>query len=303
MKKNSYSFVLNDAQQELLVALLATGNYRPATVPHARCAAALPDCKVVLYTSGKCLIQGKGAEEWVRFTLEPLVLQEALIDYQEERNPEMFEPHLGVDESGKGDFFGPLVVAAVYTDCELVRTLQALGVRDSKNIKSDKVIRQLARDIRKAVPGRFNVVCIGPVAYNRLYGTFRNVNKLLAWGHARAIENLLEKVPDCPTALSDKFGPTHRIETALQQRGQKIKLIQRVRAESDPAVAAASILARETFIDRMDQLGKEHGIELPRGASDRTVEAARELVRRHGPEVLGQVSKQHFKTTEKVLTP
>jgi ribonuclease HIII len=301
MKKNSYSFKLTPEQQDMLEALLTTGNLKPDTVPHARCAAALADCRIVLYQSGKCLIQGKGAEDWVRFTLEPLVLQEAIIDYQEERNPESYAPHIGVDESGKGDYFGPLAVASVFTDRPTVEAFRALNVRDSKNIKSDKVIRKTAREIREAAQGRFNVVVIGPGAYNRLYEKMRNVNKLLAWGHAKAIENLLEKVPDCTTALSDKFGPSHRIEHALQQRGRKIKLVQKVRAESDPAVAAASILAREAFIDRMDKLSEQYHLHLPRGASAQTVEAARELVRRHGADALTACAKLHFKTTQKVL--
>jgi len=139
MKQNSHTIKLTAEQQEKLIIILQDSKYTPVEVPHTRIAVAAENCRINLYNSGKCLVQGKGAEEWITFTLEPEVLGEARIGYNAIHDPESVQPHMGVDESGKGDFFGPLVVAAVYTDRELVKTLQALGVRDSKNIKSDKV--------------------------------------------------------------------------------------------------------------------------------------------------------------------
>src|SRR5678815_2827343 len=119
---------------------------------------------------------------------------------------------------------------------------------------------------------------------------FGNLNSLLGWGHARVIENLLAKKPDCPRALSDKFADARVIEKALLQHGRRIHLEQRTKAESDLAVAAASILAREAFIDWLDRRGKTMGVRLGRGVSAQVKDAARNLVAAEGPEVLRKVA-------------
>lgn len=301
MNTNSFTFKLNEAQQILLTEELRKGQYKPTEVPHTTIAASIPDCRINLYKSGKLLIQGKAAKEWITFTLEPEILKEVVLGYEHLRDPEAFKPHMGIDESGKGDFFGPLVIASAYVNEELVEKLREMGVRDSKKISSDNVAINLARDIRKLLGDRCAMVTIGPRSYNRMYAKIRNVNKMLAWGHARAIENLLEKVPDCPRALSDKFGPTHQIERALMDKGKKIKLDQRTKAESDPAVAAASILARAGFVYAMRKMGKEQGFEVPKGASDKVRREAEKLVAHKGPGILLETAKCHFQTTDKVL--
>jgi ribonuclease HIII len=301
MKTNSFTFKLTEEQQEALIQLLGDLKYIPEKVPHTRIAVSLPDCRINLYHSGKLLVQGKAAKEWIEFTLETEILKEAILGYEDFHDPEAIQPHMGIDESGKGDFFGPLVIASAYVNEELVEKLREMGVRDSKKISSDKVAMGMARDIRKLLGDRCAMVRIGPESYNRMYKKIRNVNKILAWGHARAIENLLEKVPDCPRALSDKFGPTRQIENALMKKGQKIRLDQRTKAESDPAVAAASILARAGFLYAMRQMGKEYGIEIPKGASEKVRKVAERLVAEKGPSVLTQVAKCHFKTTDQVL--
>ncbi|NCC50096.1 MAG: ribonuclease HIII [Spartobacteria bacterium] len=302
MQKKSYTFKLTTEQQEALAAHLAGGNYRPCTVPHTIIAVEAKDCKVNLYKSGKCLVQGKGAEDWVTFVLEPEILQDIRIGYDEVLSPEHSQPHMGIDESGKGDFFGPLVIAAVYVTPQIVEQFREMDVRDSKTIKSDKKIHALAGAIRAAVDGQFTVVSIGPEAYNRLYTSIGNVNRMLAWGHARAIENLMEKVPSCPRAVADQFGPKHQIERALMKNGRSIKLEQRHKAESDPAVAAASILARAGFISGMANLSKAYGETIPRGASALVKQVAGHIVRTHGPEALLKTAKCHFKTTDEVLS-
>lgn len=301
MNTNSFTFKLDEEQQQALIRLLKSPKYLPATVPHTRIAASIPDCRINLYNSGKLLVQGKAAHEWITFTLETEILKEAVLGYEDFHDPEAIQPHMGIDESGKGDFFGPLVIASAYVNEELVGKLRELGVRDSKKISSDNVVLNLAREIRKVLGDRCAMVAIGPRAYNRMYTKIRNVNKLLAWGHARAIENLLEKVPGCPRALSDKFGPTHQIERALMEKGRKIKLDQRTKAESDPAVAAASILARAGFVLALRKMGKEHGFEVPKGASDKVRREAEKLVADRGPGILLDTAKCHFQTTDKVL--
>ncbi len=299
--KNSFTVPLNPDQQSRLIELLKSGNYRTREVPYTHAAVEGSNVQIALYTSGKCVVQGKGAAEWVEFTLEPEILGEARVGYENVHDPAANQPHMGIDESGKGDFFGPLVIAAAYVDAGIVERFRELNVRDSKTITSDKVAHDLAEKIIDVLGKRYAIVTIGPAAYNRMYGKMKNVNTLLAWGHARAIENLLEIVPECPRALSDQFGPSHRIEKALMEKGKRIKLDQRPKAESDPAVAAASILARAGFLRALQQMGKKYGVTIPKGASAQTQAVAAGLIAQHGPGVLMETCKGHFKTADQVL--
>jgi ribonuclease HIII len=254
-----------------------------------------------VYEKGpKLLLQGKGIEDFVSFELEPKILGEARLGYEEVHTPEMFEPHFGIDESGKGDFFGPLVIAGVYTDRAIARKFLQEGIQDSKRIGSDARIRALAKMIRQSAGVAVDLVLIGPERYNELYRKFDNLNSLLGWGHARVIENLLAKRPDCGRALSDKFADAHVIERALLQDGKQIRLEQRTKAESDLAVAAASILAREAFIAWLERTGNRVGVTLPRGVSASVKEAARALIEKEGPDALQKFAKVHFRTAHEV---
>ena len=300
-EKTSFTFKLTEEQQIVLTNILGSGNFRSIEVPYTTVAAETDECKIAIYTSGKCLVQGRGAMNFVQFVLEPKVLGQVGLGYEEMLNPEQYEPHIGVDESGKGDYFGPLVIAAAYTDGALAKQLLAIGVKDSKNISGDKRILELGRQIRKMLNKRYNIVAIGANAYNRLYGKMKNVNLVLAWGHARAIENILPLVPKCPRAVSDQFGRKELIQRALMGKGRQIELQQRHKAESDVAVAAASILAREAFINGMRSLQEQYHQRFPKGASIQVIEAARQLVKKNGPDILVKTAKCHFKTTEVVL--
>jgi ribonuclease HIII len=212
-------------------------------------------------------------------------------------SPERLTSRIGIDESGKGDYFGPLVVAAVFVTAETEDELRLMQVRDSKRI-SDGRILEMAPDIRMLYP--HSVVAIGPQRYNELYAKIRNLNRLLAWGHARALENLLEHV-NCDVAISDQFGDERYVLQALMDKGKRIRLIQRTKAEEDLAVAAASILARAEFLIRLKRLSEEVGTTLPKGASNMVELAGRMVVKKHGVERLKSVAKIHFKTTESVL--
>jgi ribonuclease HIII len=205
---------------------------------------------------------------------------------------------IGIDESGKGDYFGPLVIAAVFVDATTQGELKLMEVRDSKKI-SDGRILEMAPDIKTICP--HSVIAIGPQKYNELYAKIKNLNRLLAWGHAKALENLLERVT-CERAISDQFGNERLILNALQDKGRKIVLEQRPKAESDLAVAAASILARAEFLLRLKRLSGEVGTTLPKGASPAVELAARMIIKKHGQARLGDVAKLHFKTTQAVLT-
>ncbi len=173
---------------------------------------------------------------------------------------------------------------------------------DSKRITTPAAIRKLAAII-KATPGiQYDVIAIRPERYNEIYGSFKNLNQMLAWGHATVIEELAKKVPDCPRALSDQFARADVLQTALKKKSITLKLEQRTKGESDTAVAAASILARERFIDWMDAATKKAGMKIPLGCSSRVVDAGKELVATHGKEILGKFAKLHFKTTQQVVS-
>ncbi len=212
-------------------------------------------------------------------------------------------PHIGTDESGKGDYFGPLVVGGVLVETGTRERLVALGVRDSKKL-GDARCRGLAAEIRRICVERYREVIIPPERYNTLYEEFRregrNLNHLLAWAHARAIESLLECAP-CRLAVADQFGNESYIRSRLMNKGREIELIQEHRGERYLAVAAASILARDRFLEYLDRLSGEAGLALPKGAGPPVVSAARKYVKRHGADKLSRVAKVHYKTTVQVV--
>ena len=299
--RTSYGCTLTEPQREKLIALLEAGNYRPASVPHTIIAVDGSNCRINLYKSGKLLVQGKGTEDFVVFTLEPEILGRAELGYEKILKPEATAPHMGIDESGKGDFFGPLVVAAAYVDPTLAKAMEQIGVKDCKKL-SDKQVFAIGARLRALLgTNRYKLVTLPPEIYNRLYAKIRNVNRLLAWAHARAIEDLLTGVPSCPRAVADQFGAAHLIKRSLMKKGREITLEQHHKAESDIAVAAASVLAREQFLLILQRLGKLHGTTLLKGASDAVRQTAIDLVRAKGPGVLVSVAKCHFRTTDAVL--
>jgi ribonuclease HIII len=211
------------------------------------------------------------------------------------RLPPIRGPRIGTDEAGKGDYFGYLVIAAVYLEPSQEDSLRSMGVRDSKRM-SDNVVHRVAAALKAQVP--HDVVRISPKRYNELYAKLRNLNRLLAWGHARAIENLLKRAP-APLVVSDQFGDEQWLREALMREGRHAALVQTPRAEQDAAVAAASILARSVFLETLEALSAEVGVSLPKG-STHVIETASDLWRRGGEELLGQVAKLHFRVTKSV---
>ncbi|PYL07221.1 MAG: ribonuclease HIII [Verrucomicrobia bacterium] len=298
---NSYTHPLTNQQVAKLRTLLEELGFEFAPKEWTIFFAQKNKLSVGVYQKGpKVLVQGRGVEEFVQFELEPKILGEAKLGYEEVHSPEMFESHFGVDESGKGDFFGPLVISGVYVDRLIARKFLDAGVVDSKRIGSDARIRALADTIRKSALGLVETVLIGPAKYNELYEKFGNLNRLLGWGHARVIENLLARKPDCPRSLSDQFADARVITASLLKHVRKIAIEQRPRAESDIAVAAASVLAREAFINWLERKGKELGLRLTRGVSPGVKESARKLVEMNGPTVLRELAKVHFRTAHEV---
>ncbi|HVU08476.1 MAG TPA: ribonuclease HIII [Verrucomicrobiae bacterium] len=296
-----YTGKLTDAQAASLKSALVARNWQPRNVPYARFAFESPKCNIVFYESGKLVVQGKGTQEFVEFILEPEILQQAKLGYETVLNPDLLLPRLGVDESGKGDFFGPLCIAGVYVNEQIISAWKDLVVRDSKNISSDKKIAELAEKIR-ATPGCVtDSVVIGNEAYNRLQRKMKTVNAMLAWGHARVIENLVGQKykmnPPPVRAISDQFAASKSVlEKALMAGGREIEFVQRHKAEEDIAVAAASILARDEFVKGLAKLEKQYEMKFPKGASAAVDEAAKKFVEQRGTDELAKVSKLHFRT-------
>lgn len=295
--KTCFVFQLSDAQMRTLREELEGSGWELSGAPHCLYKASKPKISVAAYESGKLVVQGASAQEFVEFTLEPKIVGASLPAASAPDRIAFDGPHAGIDESGKGDFFGPLAVACVYVESESVADgLERLGVKDSKLIKSDAKIRELAPKIAAAVHGRFGVVLVGPEAYNRLYRSIGNLNRLLAWGHARALENMLEKAPDCPRAISDQFANKRLVLDALMKNGRNIRLEQFTKGERDIAVAAASILARAEFVRKLSALEESVGTPLPKGAGPNVLETAKRLFLAGGEELLAKVAKMHFRT-------
>lgn len=212
-------------------------------------------------------------------------------------------PLIGTDESGKGDYFGPLVSAGVYVDENIAKLLEFEGIKDSKKL-SDKKNIELSQKIITICKNKYSIIEISPEKYNDLYEQFvrekKNLNTLLAWGHAKAIEELLSKV-ECQTAIADQFADESFIQSKLQEKGKRLQLIQMPKAEENIAVAAASIIARARFLEKLNKLSSEFQITLPKGVSLSVVDSAKRIVVAHGKDSLRKVAKLHFKTTKQVL--
>jgi len=207
--------------------------------------------------------------------------------------------YIGTDESGKGDYFGPLVIAGVYLTPDTGKLLRSIGVKDSKEL-SDLQIKQFAAEIKKMNEIVFDIVLILPEKYNQLYEKMGNLNRLMGWAHARVIENLLNKC-DAGEAISDKFGSEKLILDALQQRGRSINLQQVTKAEKFIAVAAASILARDAMVKWFNTHSKKYKLKIPKGSSLKVESTAKNILKKYGEEELNRLVKLHFKTSNKIF--
>ncbi|HTX20845.1 MAG TPA: ribonuclease HIII [Candidatus Aquilonibacter sp.] len=297
----SHTCKLTDEQASALEAALRARNWKPREVPYARFAFESDKTNIVFYESGKLVVQGKGTQEFIEFLLEPEILKQARLGYETVLNPDLLLPRIGVDESGKGDFFGPLCIAGVYVNEAVIKYWEDAGIKDSKNISSDNKIKDLADLILHTPKCIAKVVPIGNPKYNELYQRNRSINRVLAWGHARAIESLMmrksEMNPLPVRAISDQFAASkHVVARALMPLGREIELVQRHKAEEDIAVAAASILARNEFVERLEKLEKQFEMKLPKGAGPLVDAAAKEFIAKHGVENLPNVAKMHFRT-------
>lgn len=290
MPDTTFTFEVDPIKAEEISKLLVGASFELRTSPGLVWRARKKATTATYYNSGKLVVQGALARDLVQW----LSKKDVLPRFGKERGP----CRIGSDEAGKGDYFGPLVTAAVLVSRESEQTLLLSGVRDSKSI-SDETIRRLKPRIEVACPAA--TVPIGPKRYNELQNKLRTVNKVLGWAHARAIENILES-HNCGLAVADQFGDQSYIKSALLERGKGIELFQMTHGERDLAVAAASVVARAEFLKRLEMMSFKFSMSFPKGASSEVISVAKEFVRRFGAARLGEVAKLHFRTTKEVLT-
>ncbi len=298
-KTTLHTVKITDEQAEKLDAWLDTHLWAPYKVNYAKFAYKGRDVNVVAYESGKLVVQGKGTEEFVQFVLEPEITGFAQMGYDDVLHPEWYELHAGVDESGKGDLFGPLVSACVIADGDAVRSWVADGLKESKKVTSDKVALAMAKKIKNTKGVVVKVSYANMEKYNALYIKFgRNLNKLLAWFHATAITSALNE-RHAPWGMLDQFTKQPLVQRQLKVPNFELKM--RTKAEEDPVVAAASIIARATYIYSMKKLSDECGFELKKGASASVRSQAVEIVKKFGADSLKRFAKMHFKTASEAL--
>ena len=295
---NSYICSLDREQVKQIKLYLQEKGYEFRDVKFAYFGAQSKGLSLTCYRSGKLLVQGKGTADFIRYYLEPQLLKEIKFGYEYLFDEEIsLEERIGVDESGKGDYFGPLVVGGVFADKSDLKLLLDMKVMDSKKMSDKRIMKILPILCAKL---KHSVVIIGPEKYNMLYEKMNNLNRMLAWGHARVIENLLSNVA-CKKVILDQFADKSAVKNALMKKGRKVDLEQRPKAESDPVVAAASVIARGKFLQRMQELSDEFKMELPKGASQKVIDVGRKFVTERGIQQLPKVAKIHFKTTQKIL--
>lgn len=255
-----------------------------------------PGISLTLYQSGKLTVQGKDKHDFITYFLEPVILENVSYSYPLAQVP--LHRRIGIDEAGKGDYFGPLCIGGLFVDGEKdITELMKLGVKDSKRL-SDSTICNIAGKLKKDF--KTTVIKISPRKYNELYRSFGNLNQLLAWGHSQAIENLVT-ASGCKEVIIDQFGGEHLVKNAVKRKNLDIDLTQRHKGEEDPAVAGASILARAAFVESLEELEKSTKLILPKGVSEGVKMAAKKAVGLYGPEFLETIAKLHFKTTAEII--
>jgi ribonuclease HIII len=301
-KITSYTIKLDDAQMEKLRAVVSAKYWEEAEVPYTRFAFKGPKVNVTAYTSGKVVVAGKETEDFVQNVIEAEVTGSPKLGYDEVHNPEWFEPHAGLDESGKGDLFGPVVAATVIAEKPAIDAWRQAGVRDSKSIEDSQILR-LDEVIRNTPGVVVETVYCGMEKYNELMlKPQANLNRLLAWQHARALEAALKK-KWVGRGLLDQFTKDPLVQRELKKRGlERFNLEMRTKAESDPVVAAASVVARAEFVRQMRNLAREFGEKLQFGAGAQAKAQAAQIVDKLGARALGRFAKLHFRTSYEVVS-
>jgi len=296
-----YTLKLTDEQMARLRAACEARSWAPFEVAYTHFAFKGPNVNVSAYTSGKVVVAGKGTEEFVQNVLETEVTREAKLGYDAVLHPDWFEAHAGLDESGKGDFFGPVIAATVIADAAAIDGWIAAGVKDSKKIADPQIMKldDLIRHTRGAV---VETCFCGMPKYNELMSRpGANLNRLLAWQHATALNAALNK-KWVPWGLLDQFTEQPLVQRELAKKATAtFDLKMRTKAEEDPVVAAASVVARAEFVRQMRQLSERFGAPLQKGASAAVKVQAAEIIRKFGAPALRDFAKLHFRTAYEVV--
>jgi len=289
---NCFTVEIDIALKGKLIKDLENQGFKIEKIPYAFFAAKKKGISCVFYESGKFTVQGKEKDEFIEFYLEPEILKS--LAYTHPEASMNLSSRIGVDESGKGDFFGPLCVVALFADKTTITTLIKIGAKDSKKISDSEILKK-AEIIKKTCP--FAFLCLKPEKYNELYAKFKNLNFLLAWCHATVIDNLVKRTA-CTTVIVDQFAYPAVLEKAIKQKKIDINLTQKTHAEEDIVVAAASILARAYFLEGLEKLSASYAIKIPKGASKQVKDTAQKLILKYGNDILKKVAKTHFKTAQ-----
>ena len=268
-----------------------------------------PKCNITAYKSGKVLFQGAGAEsEAMNWQKEQIQAGPAAVKKSSVKQHAYSPPAnigqlniIGSDEVGTGDYFGPITVAAVYADRSTIPLLKELGVRDSKNIKDPEIL-QIAGQLKHAVP--FSLLSLDNAKYNALQAKGMSQGKMKAYLHNLAIKKLIEKIKPVTAEgiLIDQFAKPDVFFDYLkdQEMFEADNIYLSTGGESiHVSVAAASILARAAFVKKFEELSKQAGFVIPKGAGPAVDQAAAKLIQQKGIASLNTFTKQHFANTEK----
>ena len=300
-KITSYTIKLDDAQMEKLRVACAAKHWETAEVPYARFAFKGPKVNVTAYTSGKVVVAGKETEDFVQNVIEAEVTGAPKLGYDAVLHPDWFEAHAGLDESGKGDLFGPVVAATVVAEKAAIEAWQQAGVRDSKTIADAQILK--LDDLIRNTPGVVVETRHMEMAeYNRVMARpFASLNRLLAQHHADALQAALQK-KWVPRGLLDQFSKEPLVQREMKKKGlERFDLQMRTKAEEDPVVAAASVVARAEFVRVMRNLSREYGDKLLFGAGANAKAQAAVLIEKFGARALGHFAKLHFRTCYEVV--
>lgn len=301
------TIVLNMLHQQIeLIKSHYTSYITEKVPPGSLFQAKLPNCTITAYRSGKVMFQGKSAEkeaaQWQAHAV-PNEKKQRSTDQHQWAPPKEIE-HLsmiGSDEVGTGDYFGPVTIAAAFVHNNQVDLLKELGVKDSKYL-SDLQITNIAKDLIQTIP--YSLLILHNKKYNELQRSGMSQGKMKAMLHNRALLNVIEKVDGrYDGILIDQFANPDVYFRYLSSEKQVVKSVYfATRAEGlHLSVAAASIIARYSFITEMNKLSNQLGISLPKGAGKQVDEAAAQLIIDNGEHVLTQCAKLHFANTQKAI--
>ena len=292
-----YTLPLTTDQVDVLADWCEAHGWTFYEVPYASYAYRGEDVNIVVYKSRKLVVQGKQTEAFVLNVLEPEVTKKLQFGLEKVEHSEWFRSHAGLDESGKGDVFGPLVTACVIADEGMVDFWLKNGLKESKAIGSDERLFKAEQLVRQPKGVVIETAFAGMEKYNELYQRFGNLNELLAWFHAQALQKALQR-RSVNEGLLDQFSKARLVQKYLKKTDtdENFTLKQRVRAEEDPVVAAASVIARATYVRQLQQLSRLCGLPLPKGSGLAAKEALRQLLKVCGGNCLPKFCKMHFKT-------